>query len=222
MQHEVLAVFSLERIDDLLVLPGAERGDGQRLGFAAGEQRAAMAARQGADLSHDGTHRFGIAPVDALAGLDDIAAHDILFDILEDAARHFELVSAEIQRRESRFLGCADLFDARLLDGLRIGLAQRTFSDAAQLLSERGLLGRRLRQIPGILGAFLGQIDDRADHRLEFAMRKHHRAEHDFFRQFACFDLTISTASVVPATTMSSWEFSAWSGVVLRTNSPST
>ena len=50
VQHEVLAVLAFERVDDLLVLAGAERGDDERLGLAAGEQRRAMGARQDADL----------------------------------------------------------------------------------------------------------------------------------------------------------------------------
>ena len=37
VQHEVLAVLALERVDDLLVLAGAERDHDQRLGLAAGE-----------------------------------------------------------------------------------------------------------------------------------------------------------------------------------------
>ena len=38
MQHEVFAVFARQRVDDLLILAGAERGDDQRLRFAAREQ----------------------------------------------------------------------------------------------------------------------------------------------------------------------------------------
>ena len=50
VQHEMLAVLAFERVDDLLVLAGAERGDDERLGLAAGEQRRAVRARQHADL----------------------------------------------------------------------------------------------------------------------------------------------------------------------------
>ena len=39
MQHEVLLVRAFQRIDELLVLAGAQRGHHERLGFAAGEQR---------------------------------------------------------------------------------------------------------------------------------------------------------------------------------------
>jgi hypothetical protein len=55
VQHEGFAILALERVDDLLVLAGAERGDDQRLGLAAGEQRGAVGARQDADLGDDRT-----------------------------------------------------------------------------------------------------------------------------------------------------------------------
>ena len=54
MQHEGFFVGALEGVDILLVFAGAERGDGERLGLAAGEERAAMGAGQNADLAHDG------------------------------------------------------------------------------------------------------------------------------------------------------------------------
>ena len=83
MQHEVLAVLALERVDDLLVLAGAERGHDQRLRLAAGEQRRAVGARQHADLGHDRTHGLGVAAVDALAGVEDGVAHDVGLEVAE-------------------------------------------------------------------------------------------------------------------------------------------
>ena len=83
MQHEVLAVLALERVDDLLVLAGAERGHHQRLGLAAGEQRRAVGARQHADLGHDRADGLGVAAVDALAGVEDGAAHDVGLEVAE-------------------------------------------------------------------------------------------------------------------------------------------
>ncbi len=65
VQHEVLAVLALESVDDLLVLPGAERGHDQRLGLAAGEQRRAVRARQQPDAYGDRPHGARITPVDA-------------------------------------------------------------------------------------------------------------------------------------------------------------
>ena len=87
MQHEVLAVLALQRVDHLLVLPGAERRHAQSLRLAAGEQRAAMGARQDADLGDDRTHRLGVAPVDAHAGVENRVADDVGLEVLEQALR---------------------------------------------------------------------------------------------------------------------------------------
>ena len=50
VQQEAFLVGAFQRVDVLLVLAGAERGDHQRLGLAAGEQRRAVGARQDADF----------------------------------------------------------------------------------------------------------------------------------------------------------------------------
>ena len=65
MQQEGLFVGALEGVDILLVLAGAERGDGERLGLAPGEQCAAMGPRQDADLADDRPDGGQIAPIDA-------------------------------------------------------------------------------------------------------------------------------------------------------------
>ena len=66
VQHERLFIRPLQRVDELLVLGGAERGHHQSLGLAAGEQRRAVGARQYADFRHDRTHGLEVAAVDAL------------------------------------------------------------------------------------------------------------------------------------------------------------
>ena len=66
VQQEGLLVGALQRVDPLLVLAGAERGDHQRLGLAAGEQRRAVGARQDADFADDRADGPQVAAVDAL------------------------------------------------------------------------------------------------------------------------------------------------------------
>ena len=66
MQQERLFVGALQRVDELFVLAGAERGDDQRLGLTAGEQRRTVRARQHADFRDDLTHGGEVAAVDAL------------------------------------------------------------------------------------------------------------------------------------------------------------
>ena len=85
MQHEGLLAGAFQAVDELLVFGGAEGGDDQRLRFAAGEQRRAMGARQDADFGHDRTHRGEVAAVDALLGVEHRVAHDIGFDVMDQA-----------------------------------------------------------------------------------------------------------------------------------------
>ncbi len=66
VQHERFLVRALQRVDPLLVLAGAERGDDNGLGLAAGEQRRTVGARQEAGLGDDRAHGDEIAAVDAL------------------------------------------------------------------------------------------------------------------------------------------------------------
>src|SRR5438552_2354418 len=68
VQEEGLLVGSRQRVDELLVLAGAEGRNHQRLRLAAGKQRRAVGARQNADLRHDRAHGLDVAAVDAAAG----------------------------------------------------------------------------------------------------------------------------------------------------------
>ena len=83
MQQEALLVGAFQRVDELLVLAGAERGDHEGLGLAAGEQRRAVGARQDADLGDDRADRLQVAAVDARAGVEDVPAHDLGLRLLE-------------------------------------------------------------------------------------------------------------------------------------------
>ena len=81
VQQEGLLVGAFQRVDELLVVAGAERGDHQGLGLAAGEQGRAVGARQDADFRDDRADGLDVAAVDALAGVEDVAAHDVGFEL---------------------------------------------------------------------------------------------------------------------------------------------
>jgi hypothetical protein len=76
VEHEAVLVLAGQRVDDLLVAAGAQRGDHQRLRLAAGEQRRAVGARQHAVADLDRAHGAGVAAVDARLAVEDLAAHD--------------------------------------------------------------------------------------------------------------------------------------------------
>ena len=87
VQQEGFLVGAGQRVDILLVFAGAERGDDNRLGLAAGEQRRTMRARQDADFRLDAAHGLQVAAVDARAGVQDVPAHDLGLQVLEHGRR---------------------------------------------------------------------------------------------------------------------------------------
>ena len=81
MEHEAVFVLAHQRVDALRVALGAQRGDDQRLRLAAREQRRAVGARQHAVADLDGAHGARVAAVDARLAGQDLAAHDLGFDV---------------------------------------------------------------------------------------------------------------------------------------------
>ena len=190
VQEERLLVGPVQGVDPLLVLAGAERGHHQRLGLAAGEQRRAVRARQHADLGDDRTHRLHVAAVDALAGIEDVPAHDLGFDLLEDAAdlllgigRVLRALRAEM--RHDLGLGGIDRLVALHLVRDRIGRAHVLLDQAEHFLLERAVV--RDLVVARLLRRLFRELDDGLDHRLEMAVAEHHGAEHDVFRQLLGF-----------------------------------
>ena len=109
VQHERLAALAFERVDDLRIAAGAERGGDQRLRLAAGEQRRTVRARQHADLDGDRTHGAQIAAVDARLAVEDALAHDVALELEElvdrpASAVHFAALAARPARRPASFL----------------------------------------------------------------------------------------------------------------------
>mgnify|MGYP003693925643 CR=1 FL=1 len=130
VQQERLLVGALQRVDPLLVLAGAERRHHQRLRLAAGEQRRAVRARQDADLDTIGRTVLHVAAVDALAGVEDVPAYDLAFELLEHAG---DAAASDISRSRrpagrsapvTRSLDGVDRLVARRLCRDRIGRAQ--------------------------------------------------------------------------------------------------
>ena len=192
VQQERFLVGPVQRVDPLLVLAGAERGDHDRLGLAAGEQRRAVGARQEAGLDDDRADGDEIAAVDALAGVEDVPADDLAFELLEHAGdrlhRTLGIVLAVREEVLHRLL--LHRGDGVLALGLardRIGLAQVLLDNAEHLLLDRG--GVRKREITRLLRGLLGELDDGLDHRLEVPVAEHHRAEHDLLGQLVSFRL---------------------------------
>ena len=125
----------MQRVDDLLVAPGTQRGDHQRLGFAAGEQRRAVGARQHAGADGDRAHGARVAAVDARLAVQNLAADDFGFEVAQFVLDGIDLIGRSIRRQQFSNHFRADFLDADgtcllLLD--LIGLTQLGFSDLRQ------------------------------------------------------------------------------------------
>jgi hypothetical protein len=86
VQHEAVAVFTGQRVNDLLVTVGTERGNCQRLGFATGKQGGTVGARQNAGTHGDRTHGTGVATIDTRRTTQNSTTHDGGFDFVEQVA----------------------------------------------------------------------------------------------------------------------------------------
>ena len=189
VQQELLLVGARQRVDILFVLAGAECGHNHRLRLAAGEQRRAVGARQHADFGDDVADRLDVAAVDALAGVEDVPAHDLGFQFLEHASDAelvvFRLLAFREIVRHHPFLDLADRGVAILLDRNGVGGAQVRLDRSEHFLFQRAFVDDL--DVARLLGGLFGQLDDRIDHRLEVPMAEHHGAEHDVFVQLLGF-----------------------------------
>ena len=186
VQQERFLVRALQRVDPLLVLAGAERRHDQRLRLAAREQGGPMRARQHADLAQDRPNGLHVAAVDAIAGIEDVPAHDLGFEVLEHGGdlKLRMLRGLDVCRQEMAHNALFDGVDRLVplhLVGDRIGGAQVFFDQATHLIFQRRVVGHD--EFPRLLGRLLGEFDDRLDHRLHVPMAEHHGAEHHLFAQ---------------------------------------
>lgn len=169
MEQEALLVHARQAVDILLVFAGAEGGNDDRLGFAAGEQRRTVRARQETDFRHDRTDGFEVAAVDAALGVEDVPADDLRLQMLEDRADFFGCVPGfaflgEEVRLHLRLDGVDGGVAVGLLGDL-VGFAKFTFGKAEHLGFESGVVCRL--EVARLLGGHFGELDDRVENRLE-------------------------------------------------------
>src|SRR4051812_27591465 len=178
VQDKAFAVFAFKRVDDLLVLSGTECRDHQCLRLTACEQNRAVRPRQEADLAIDRPYCSRVAPVDPGSIAQDGAAHDLLFDILEQLHRKRPLLVI-LEQGDDAVLGCVKPIAALLLAAFAIGRLDLRSDGLAQPGLDLALVGGRLGKAPRLFGAGLGQFDNRVDDRLEALVPERDRAEHN-------------------------------------------
>ncbi len=191
VEQEPLLIGPVQRIDILLVLAGAERGDDQSLRFSAGEQSRAMGAGEHPDFGQDRAHGGQVPPVDAALVVENVPAHHLglgFVERLRDLAwRKFRLGARGRERGEHLRLGRVEGGVTLLLLGDRIGGAQIGLAHVEHRLLDRRVIVRR--EVAGLLGGLLGQPDDRLDDRLEGGMAGHHRLQHRLLGELLSFQL---------------------------------
>src|SRR5580698_3371157 len=179
VQQERLFIRSRQRVDVLLVLAGAERGHDHRLGLAAGEQRRAVGTWQDAGFGDDVADGLDVAAVDALAGVENVPADDLGFELLEHTGDAelvvFGLLAFGEEVRHRLFLDGADGGITLLLDRDGVGLAQILFDQAEHFLLDGGIVDHG--DFARLLGRLFREFDDRLDHGLEVAVAEHHGAQ---------------------------------------------
>ena len=211
VKHERLFALAGQRIDDLRVAAGAERGDDQRLRLAAREQRRAVRTRQHAGADRDRAHRLRVAAVDArLAGED---AADARCDIrgwripsTRSSASNCG-ASPPASASTRGFLDLLDAVAALQLVGDLVGVGERGF----RVRRERGFQlrvgSRRAAQVQADLPASALELVDRLDRRPASARDRTSRRRASRLRT-GCRLATRPSARLraVPATTSSSFD----------------
>ena len=182
----------MQRVDDLLVARGAERGHDERLRLAAREQRRAVRARQDAGADGDRAHGARVAAVDARLAGEDLVAHDLGFELeqhVADGARDVGRgIGAACTRAVDLLVDFLQALLARLLLAHLVRGAQVGFRGGGDLGDHRLVLRRRL-PVPQRLAAFFDERMDEVDHGLLLLVAEHDRAEHHFLGQLVRFRL---------------------------------
>jgi hypothetical protein len=180
VQHVRLPRLAFQLLDALLVALGAERGDRQRLGLAAGEEARAVGARQRADLDRDLADLARPAAVGAHALCEHHLAQLVALEVVQGLADVRLLLGEALLEGQNRLgLNAVHLLLTRLLAGDADRLAQLGAARVVERLHQlRGvgrhhqralLLAGALDQVTldpdngaDVLGRELERIDDRA------------------------------------------------------------
>ena len=139
-----------------------------------------MHARKQRRADRDRAHGARIAPVDARLAVEDLAANDLRFHLLQDAAHHVGVGRVVLDlhaRLEHLLLDLVELAGAQRLRLHAVGVVQVGLGERADLLDER-LVARRRLPFPVVLAGFVGELVDRLDRDLHLLVAEHDGAQH--------------------------------------------
>src|SRR5208282_4025691 len=186
VQHEALLGFAFKALETLHVVAGAKRGGNQRLGFTAGEDGAAVRARQNAGFDPDLANLVEGAPVGTVLVIDHLVAENALtqnlvvflelrlasFVVLGQGGQQFLL------QRANQFVA----FGFRMFFGIKS--ARQSLADLRFEAFEVSLVEFRRRHLALRLADLAAQLFDGGTDLLDFGVRKFDRVHHRLFLYF--------------------------------------
>ncbi len=189
MQHEAFTVFTVQRVNDLLVLTGTKGNNSQCLGFTAGEDRGAVRTRQNRNFAHDRTNVGTGTTIDTLAGFQDRTANDVFFQILDDRGNFaFKRIGNFITKfLDDVCLGSRNSSRTLLFDNMCISSGQAFGAQRSNFFDQCVVTFRKFCNVTRLFGCFFGQINDQVENALELFVTELHGAKHDVFGQLGCF-----------------------------------
>ncbi len=188
VQHETVFVLTGQGVDALGIALGAQGGDHQSLGFTTREQGGTVGAGQHAVADFDGTHGTGVAAINTRLAGQNLAAHNLGFNVKQHAFHSHAVKRDTIELQVShhdriRFAASAG---TGLLVADLVSSSQFLTSQRADLGDQRLVLDRCF-PVPHRLAGVTHQFVNRVDGNVALLMTEHHGAEHDFFRQLLGF-----------------------------------
>src|SRR6056297_335001 len=191
VEQERILTLAFQRINDLHIAGGTQRGGHDGLGLATGKQGRTMNTGQNAHFNFDRTHGFVVATVNPRLAVDNLLAYNVFLDLSE--------VLFDFVCRRLTFL-----FAGQLLDGCGFDLTQalvtgHLVTDAIGFLDGAGELRLdRIQQfgifllrlpVPTRLADFCGKFLDGAYGRLHFLVTVQNTAQHLVFGEALGFRL---------------------------------
>ena len=124
MVHIALGILAVDTVENLRVADGAEGGDGQNLSLTSGEHTRAVDSVKQVNLGSQRTNLVYTSAVNALAVVEQPAAHDVLLGLIEAVLYLIYLVGINLVELLVNFL--IDGLEALVADTLVIGVKSST------------------------------------------------------------------------------------------------
>ena len=120
VMHIALGILAVDTVENLRVADGAEGGDSQNLSLTSGEHTRAVDSVKQVNLGSQRTNLVYTSAVNALAVVEQPAAHDVLLGLIEAVLYLIYLVGINLVELLVNFL--IDGLEALVADALVIGV----------------------------------------------------------------------------------------------------